>query len=159
MKTVQTRLGLVTQLRALKRALEDVRAARQGGLLTFAVPNPQLEGLTDADLIAALLRTPERVAEVPSARIPGVLGLLRLVEARLVWRELHAGTITRVPSLAEEGKDRLLNPEEAAQMIGVTVAWLSRRSRRLPFARKLSHKVVRYSEAGIRRWLTARARS
>lgn len=48
--------------------------------------------------------------------------------------------------------DRLLSPEEAARLLGVEVSWLYRHRRRLPFARKLSHKTLRFSEAGLRKW-------
>src|SRR5262249_8356307 len=58
------------------------------------------------------------------------------------------------PPTPPDEPDRLLTAEETAQLIGVEPKWLPRK--RLPFARKLSHKVVRYSEAGLTRWLATR---
>jgi predicted DNA-binding transcriptional regulator AlpA len=52
--------------------------------------------------------------------------------------------------------DRTLDLAEAATLLGVKPAWLTRHARTLPFTRKLGHRTVRYSEAGIRRWLAAR---
>ena len=55
---------------------------------------------------------------------------------------------------AEES--RLLTPEEACEILHVNKAWLFRHSKRLPFVRKLSHKNVRFDEAGLKRWMAAR---
>ena len=49
--------------------------------------------------------------------------------------------------------DRLLNVEEAAAVLGVTKRWLYSRAGRLPFARHLSHRALRFSEVGLRRWI------
>jgi predicted DNA-binding transcriptional regulator AlpA len=48
-------------------------------------------------------------------------------------------------------QDRLLTAEEAAPLLGLTVEQVKRR--RFPFAKKLSHKVRRFSETGLRRWV------
>lgn len=49
--------------------------------------------------------------------------------------------------------DRLLNPEEAAALLGVTVAWLYRHAGQFTFTRKLSRKMLRFHEAGLRRFI------
>ena len=54
-------------------------------------------------------------------------------------------------------KDRLLNVEQAAQLLNTTPQWLYRRSKNLPFTRKLSRKLLRFSEKGIYRWLDSRS--
>ncbi len=51
--------------------------------------------------------------------------------------------------------DRLLKPEEAARLAGMTPNWFRRHGKDLPFARKLSRKALRFSEAGLRRWITS----
>ncbi len=53
-------------------------------------------------------------------------------------------------------EDYRLTAEEAAARLNVSIDWLYRRTKELPFARKLSRKVVRYSEAGIKRYLAQR---
>jgi len=55
-------------------------------------------------------------------------------------------------------RDRLLTAEEVARLLGVTKRWVQRRARRLPFARQISVRSVRYSEAGLKRWMTVRTK-
>jgi len=49
--------------------------------------------------------------------------------------------------------DRLLPPEEAAALLGVTVRWLYRHAPEFTFTRKLSRKVLRFHEAGLLRYI------
>lgn len=51
------------------------------------------------------------------------------------------------------GPDRLLTVEEAAAVLSVSKRWLYSHAGRLPFARHLSHRALRFSEAGLRRWI------
>lgn len=66
--------------------------------------------------------------------------------------ELLGGAGASLPATADE----LLTAEQAAERLGVSVDWLYRRTGRLPFARKLSRRVVRYSAAGLAAYLAAR---
>lgn len=54
--------------------------------------------------------------------------------------------------------EEMLEAAEAAKRLGVSVDWLYRRTKQLPFARKLSRKVVRYSAAGLAEYLAKRDR-
>lgn len=56
---------------------------------------------------------------------------------------------------AGSNRDVLLSPNEAAELLGVTPRWLYRHYKQLPFSRKISRKVLRFSEAGLHRWLAA----
>lgn len=47
--------------------------------------------------------------------------------------------------------DRLLTAEQVALALGLDVAAVSRR--RFPFRVKLGRRTVRYSEAGLRKWM------
>jgi hypothetical protein len=53
-------------------------------------------------------------------------------------------------------EEELLTAEQAAKRLGVTTDWLYRRTGILPFARKLSRRVVRYSAAGLAKYLADR---
>ena len=55
-----------------------------------------------------------------------------------------------------EREDRLLSAEEAAAMLSVSVDWLYRNARKLPFTRKLAPKMLRFSHQGILKWLSTR---
>jgi predicted DNA-binding transcriptional regulator AlpA len=52
--------------------------------------------------------------------------------------------------------DRLLDAEQAAQLLGVSPDWLYRNAKKLPFTRKLAPKLLRFSHQGILRWLATR---
>jgi hypothetical protein len=74
----------------------------------------------------------------------------RLDAVVLLWRDFRADAETT------ESADRLLTAEQGATIPGVTKRWVERRARRLPFARRLSPHAVRYSESGLRRWMSNR---
>jgi excisionase family DNA binding protein len=50
----------------------------------------------------------------------------------------------------------LLTVDEAAALLRVSSRWLYRHAATLPFARKLSRKVLRFSRSGLARWLATR---
>ena len=51
--------------------------------------------------------------------------------------------------------DRLLDVHQAAELLGVTPRWLYRRAKTLPFAKRLSRGVLRFSESGLRDYMAA----
>jgi len=53
-------------------------------------------------------------------------------------------------------EDRLLDAGEAAKVLSVSEDWLYRNAKKLPFTRKLGHKMLRFSEQGIIKWLATR---
>ena len=55
--------------------------------------------------------------------------------------------------------DRMLTVQEAAAVLEVRPRWLYDRAGKLPFARKLGGRTLRFSEAGLRRWLARRPRA
>jgi len=105
--------------------------------------------------LQVLLSTPEQVSEVPTNQIPGLLarlaGLQGILLARLLAEAGPVGNREEPPV-----PDRLLTVEEAAPILGVTARWLYRHAASLPFARKLSRKALRFSETGLRRWLSTK---
>jgi predicted DNA-binding transcriptional regulator AlpA len=48
-------------------------------------------------------------------------------------------------------EDRLLEAEQAAKLLSVSEDWLYRHAKKLPFARKLGPKMLRFSSIGIQR--------
>lgn len=73
---------------------------------------------------------------------------------QIVAEEVRAALQNSAVPMAE--KDKLLTPEQAAEMLGQKVRWLYRHASRLPFTRRLSRKSLRFSENGLRRWVAAR---
>jgi excisionase family DNA binding protein len=49
--------------------------------------------------------------------------------------------------------DDLLTVDEAATMLKVSPRWLYRHAKKLPFTRRLSPKVLRFSRAALLKWL------
>ena len=57
------------------------------------------------------------------------------------------------PPASAPGAEDLLTVHEAAAILRVSPGWLYRHARKLPFSRKLSRKVLRFSRSGMARWL------
>ena len=102
------------------------------------------------DILFAQLE--KATADVPADQVPTLLGELERLKA-VLWAKLVTpspnGKAQPVPSTENE---KLLTPEKAAELLSVKVTWLYRNWQRLPFARKLSRKTLRFSESGLRRW-------
>jgi hypothetical protein len=54
---------------------------------------------------------------------------------------------------SEVGDDRLLTPAEAAARFGVTKRWLLEHAGEIPGVKRLSRKIVRFSERRLARYL------
>jgi hypothetical protein len=105
-----------------------------------------------------LLEDHNRLAALPPEQIPSILAKLAAIQSVLAARLLAVPT---VPTIADSESrsgptDQLLTAEDAAQILRVTPRWLYRHANRLPFARRLSRKCLRFSEVGLRRWQTSR---
>jgi Helix-turn-helix domain len=55
-------------------------------------------------------------------------------------------------------KDKLLTPQEAAEILGQTVRWVYRHAKQWTFAKRLSRKCLRFPENALRRYAMARNR-
>ena len=93
-----------------------------------------------------------------AARLPGEVRQALILRCAVVLSALASCPVVSTNGterLAPE-PDRLLTPEEAAALLQTTVPWLYRHHKQLPFARPLSRKRLRFSEAGLGRWLAAK---
>ena len=109
--------------------------------------------------VASLIANPSTASEVPTHQIPALVAKLASEQATLSALQgvLTARLLASQDTVATaESADRLLTAEQVAAILGVTKRWVERRARRLPFARRLSAHAVRYSEAGLRRWMSNR---
>lgn len=110
--------------------------------------------MASAELIQRLLEN-RVLDEIPRSEIPLVLGQLETAKARLFTRLVGcAGDPEARP--AEAQQDKLIDATQAGEILGVTPRWLYRHARSLPFARRLSRKVLRFSVAGLRKWQATR---
>ena len=87
---------------------------------------------------------------------PGkILGDAVRAELKEIVREaLREDRIANATVSATE-KDTPLTAEQAAALIGVSRRWIYRNAARLPFTRRISRKTLRFSEAGLHRWIAA----
>jgi predicted DNA-binding transcriptional regulator AlpA len=116
-------------------------------------------GRVDRTALLVLLQAPARAAEIPLEQIPALVAELASEQAALsAIQGVLTARLLVTPSerTFDDGGDRLLTAEEVAKMLGVTKRWVQRRARRLPFSRRISVRSVRYSEAGLKRWMAHR---
>jgi predicted DNA-binding transcriptional regulator AlpA len=108
----------------------------------------ELEGLlrtllADSSKMGAL--TPEQVQRLV-ASLRAAVGVQPQVPP-------DSPNVASVPAWSEGA---LLTIDEAAAQLRVSPRWLYRHAKTLPFTRKLSRKMLRFSQAGLARWLATR---
>lgn len=85
---------------------------------------------------------------VPADKIPIALAQLAAVQTTLTARLLIA------PAEHQENEDvNWLSVDQAAAKLGRSPRWFYRNAKRLPFVKRLSHKVLLVSEQGMIRWI------
>jgi predicted DNA-binding transcriptional regulator AlpA len=102
-----------------------------------------------------LAADPGKAAKLPLETATALLARCVVVHGVLVGRLIEASGPGTSPARAVE-EDRLLTPEQAAALLGMAPRWLYRHAGSLPFTRRLSRKALRFSEAGLRRWLSVK---
>jgi hypothetical protein len=88
---------------------------------------------------------------VPLDRIPTLLAQLAALQTVLAAR-LIATPGSAEAEVHKGEHEELLRPEEAADLLSVSVKWMYRHANGLPFTRRLSRKALRFSKAGLLRW-------
>jgi hypothetical protein len=87
-------------------------------------------------------------------------GALTPDQVKALLAQLEGLLVARAPApsapqaILTEGD--LLTVAEAAALLRVSPRWLYRHAKNLPFTRKLSRKVLRFSHSGIVRWLATK---
>jgi hypothetical protein len=107
-------------------------------------------------IICAVMDDPSAAAKVPPATVPVALGVLAELQAIFLAALVTGGNGRAEHEKPPPESDRLYSVAEAASMLGVTPRWLYRHAGKLPFTRRLSRKVLRFSEAGLRRYAATR---
>ena len=67
-------------------------------------------------------------------------------------------TELREISRLERNEERLLTIDQVAQTLAVSKDWVYRNAKKFGFTKKLGPKIVRFSEAGLQKWLNDRRR-
>lgn len=80
---------------------------------------------------------------------PACLVALAALQAQIAARLIAERSLEK----AEPAEtDVMLTAAQAAELLGVSRAWMYKRSKHLPFTRKLSYKGVRFSKRGLLAW-------
>ncbi len=103
-----------------------------------------------------LAADPTRAGDLPRQAAEALLARLTVAQSALVGRLLALGATGSGPPPTPPEMDYWLTVEEAADLTGLPPRWFYRHWKTLPFARKPSRKALRFSEAGLRRWLAAK---
>jgi predicted DNA-binding transcriptional regulator AlpA len=101
--------------------------------------------------LADLLNDPGRISELPKDVIAELRGQIAKLDSLLLCKLLASGEAE-----VDAQGDRLLTADEAAHKLGTTEDWLYRHANTLPFAVRLGKKHLRFSEAGIERYIRQR---
>jgi predicted DNA-binding transcriptional regulator AlpA len=93
-----------------------------------------------------------------SGKTSGTADVRRRLEA--IMREM-SGLLAEIDgSPATPGEvavtDRLLTVHQAAERLGLSASQVYKQAHGWPFTRKLSAKALRFSEAGLERWLSSK---
>jgi predicted DNA-binding transcriptional regulator AlpA len=108
--------------------------------------------LHDSPALGDVLHDPARLDKLDPAELPVLLGELERFRAEL-WRRL----LSRAAATTEaDDGDRLIDVDEAAGLLSVTVEHLYRHSADYPFTVKLSERRLRFSRAGLLRFIRQR---
>ena len=103
-----------------------------------------------------IVTDPGRVASVPVEQVPALLVQLASVQAILLSRLAVTGNGSATQSAIPPPVDHYLTADEAAAIHNVSRRWLYPHARQLPFAHRVNRKLLRFSEAHLRRWQAAR---
>ena len=95
----------------------------------------------------------DAVDEVPAEHLPAVALYLAALQGRAAARSLEA--CTRIAAASSSRSDALLDVREAAARLNLSVDWLYRHAKKLPFTRRVG-RAVSFDPAGLARWLAHR---
>jgi predicted DNA-binding transcriptional regulator AlpA len=107
--------------------------------------------LASVPTLTDLLVDPARISALPRDAVAELRGQIAKLDTLLLSRLLTG----EQPQPGIEG-DRLLTATEAAQKLGATEDWLYRHANTLPFAVRVGKKHLRFSQAGMDRYIRQR---
>src|SRR5262245_20535015 len=106
--------------------------------------------------LARLIADPACASRLSPCAIPVLLAQIATEQARLnaAQTALAARLLVEEPQcrLPTTGED-LLKARDAAAMLQMSVGWLYKNARKLPFTRRVGPRTIRFSAEGIRRYL------
>lgn len=110
--------------------------------------------LVKVPTLIEILSNPAKVAMLPIEAVPALRGELARLDTLLLSRLF---SLDGAHFDVEAEGDRLLDVEAAAVKLGTTTDWLYRHADKLPFVVRVGKKQLRFSGAGIERYIHQRA--
>ncbi len=95
--------------------------------------------------------------EIPTESIVPMISCLAGLQTILAMRLLNLPAKPNGQDSVADEEDEFLTTAGAARLLNVSEDWIYRRAHRLPFARRLSRKALRFSRAGLLKWRAAKA--
>ncbi|HYK87524.1 MAG TPA: helix-turn-helix domain-containing protein [Acidobacteriota bacterium] len=95
--------------------------------------------------------------EIPMESIVAMISRLAGLQIILAMRLLNLPAKSNEQDPGVDEEDEFLTTADAARLLNVSEDWVYRRAHRLPFARRLSRKALRFSRAGLLKWRAAKA--
>ncbi len=95
----------------------------------------------------------EEIANLTPEQVPDVLGQLEQLKA-VAWAQLLTPN-GRNPSAGVQAPDELVNAREAARRLGLSLDYVYRHARQLPFTVRVGRQ-LRFSSRGIERYIERR---
>jgi predicted DNA-binding transcriptional regulator AlpA len=92
------------------------------------------------------------IDRLPADQLPDAIGALESVKARAWARLVRPESMEASPQDA----DQTVNVQDAARLLGMSPTWVYRHADTLPFTRRVGRRALRFSVAGIRRYLARR---
>ena len=102
-----------------------------------------------------LLGDPRQIAELSAEEAASTLVELSTLQAALAAR-LRSAPVVQAAGEDALAADRLLTAEDVAQHFGRSVAWVYRQANHWSFTRRVTRRTVRFSQAGLHRFLAQR---
>jgi len=106
-----------------------------------------------------VVRDPKRLTGLSEEFLTALLARCGAAQGLITAAIIRAAALSKKPGLERDQvkpKTKMLNVEEAAEMLNVKRRWFYRNSERYPFIRRLSRKKLLVCEKGLREWLASR---
>ena len=116
---------------------------------------PGIRGAVRLFDLRELLGDARRVDELTQAEAASALVELASLQAVVAARLRIAPSSTLAEAVPPEG-DRLLTAEDVAERFNRSVAWVYRQAKHWNFTRRVTRRTLRFSEAGLHRFLAHR---
>ena len=102
--------------------------------------------------IEELIANPEKVDTLSHQEAMNMMARISSIQPLLLGRLAFLGNEKK----EAKAPDRLLTVKEASKVLGYSVDWLYRHSNKLPFAKRITPHRLRFSEAGIEKYIKNR---